>query len=142
MRQGIANYAATGARVSLPHFRGLLAEILIAHGDYEEAEAELSTAFSDAAENKEPVAEIDLWRLRAEMADINGQRKLALQAAKKAVDFAEEKGAFGPGLRAAISFHLLLDGAAGSPLKRFVGHFPPGAQTPDLEKSYVLIENH
>lgn len=108
MRQGIADYAATGARVSLPHFRALLAEILIGQGDYAEAEAELSRAFAEAAVNREPLAEIDLWRLRAELADSTGQHDRALECAGKAVGLAEEKGANGPGRRAADRFEHLL----------------------------------
>ena len=135
IRKGIAAYAATGAGVSLPHFHGLLAEVLIAAGRLDEAKVALSNAFKIAAANGERVAEIALRRIEAELSHIEGNGEAALVAGRLGVAIAEETGAWAPGLRAASTLHRLLGkhgDATTSPLGRFVDRFAPGTATPDL----------
>jgi predicted ATPase len=98
MREGIAAYSSTGAGVSLPHFHGLLTEVLITQNRLDEAQTELSKAFSIAEANQELLAEIGLWRLHGELAEANGDRDGALESCFRAVKLAEEIAAFGPGL--------------------------------------------
>jgi len=141
MRDGIRSYASTGAGVSLPHFHGLLAEALIADGHFNEAEAELSKAFQIATANGEAVAEISLWRLRGELAEMRGKHELALESCRRAVELSEELGAHGPGLRAAICLHQLLKGSQESPLARAIDRFGPDATSPDIDEARIISGN-
>jgi class 3 adenylate cyclase/predicted ATPase len=139
MRQGIAAYAATGAGVSLPHFHGLVIEVLIAEDRLDEAAAELEIAFEIAKRNGERLAEIGLWRLGAELAAARGDRKAAIENGWRATKLAEETGAWGLGLRASVCLHRLLEGATESPLPAFVARFPD-SDMPDLREAISLLK--
>jgi predicted ATPase len=143
MRNGIAAYAGSGAGVSLPHFIGLLAEVLLANGRIDEAEADLTRAETIAVANGERVARIDLCRLRGDLAAARGEGTPAAAAHyREAIAIALETRAVSPGLRAANSLHraLMVGGTGGSsPLPELVAMFPPGTSTPDLLEARGLL---
>lgn len=140
MRKGIAAYSGSGAAVSLPHFHALLSEVLITDGRLEDAEIELSKAFDIAVANNEHVAEINLWRLRGELADLLGDHDAALLACNRAVEIANETGAFGPGLRAALTLYRLSDDKDTTRLAEFANHFDPNTVSPDMNQATKLLQ--
>lgn len=140
MREGIAAYSGSGAAVSRPHFYALLSEVLITNGRLEDAAIELSTAFDIAVANKERVAEINLWRLRGELTDLSGDREAALTACSRAVEIAKETGAWGPGLRAALTLHRLSEGRDTTTLAEFANRFDRETATPDMNQATRLLQ--
>lgn len=142
MRYGIDAYAGSGAGVSLPHFIGLLAEVLLANGNLDGAEAELDRAETIAEANGERVALIDLRRLRGDLVAARGDAASAEAHYRDAVAIALETGAVSPGLRAANSLHrAMLDhgDAESSPLRDLASRFPSETSTPDLLEARALL---
>lgn len=144
MRHGIAAYEGSGAGVSLPHFIGLLADVLLADGRVDEAATELARAETIAARNGERVATIDLWRIRGDLVIARGEGSAAgASCYRNAVAIAHETGAASPGLRAASCLHrTLVADASGdsSPLPDLVATFPPATSTPDLLEARALLK--
>ena len=68
IRRGLDAYRATGARVSVPHFLGLLAEALARNGEREAARAAVDEALAEAAATGGRYYEAELLRLRADLA--------------------------------------------------------------------------
>jgi class 3 adenylate cyclase/predicted ATPase len=146
MRAGISGYAATGAGVSLPHFHGLLAEVLLAAGRLDEAQAALDSAFTAVRANKEGVSESALWRIKGTLLEARhpndpGQ---AIDCYRRAVDLPHAAAVLAPRLRAATALHKALarqghDVLRDSPLPRLVTRYPASTTTPDLQAARSLL---
>ena len=148
MKKGIAAYVATGAGVSLPHFRGLLVEALIRARRTAEAATQLSQAFRDADANGERVAQISLWRIKGELARTidSSKQSEAIDCYRKALAMAKKYNAPSAGLRAGIMLHRALaeiggNVLAGSPLPQLLIDFPTEVSTPDLVEGRAMIES-
>ena len=147
MQAGIAGYAATGAGVSLPHFYGLLTEILLAEGRLDEAETNLERAFVALRANKEGVSESTLWRIKGALLEARrpGDLAEAIACYRAAVDLPRASAVLAPRLRAATALHGALarrgrDGLLGSPLPGLLARYPAEITTPDLREARAALE--
>jgi class 3 adenylate cyclase/tetratricopeptide (TPR) repeat protein len=140
MQKGIAAYSGSGSAVALPHFYALLSEVLIANDRLKDAEIELATGFNIAALNNESVADINLWSLRGKLADLSGDHEQALNACNRAVEIARATGAWGPGLRAALTLNRLSENKDTKTLAEFVSRFDPQTVTPDMHEATRLLQ--
>jgi class 3 adenylate cyclase/predicted ATPase len=146
MRAGISGYAATGAGVSLPHFYGLLAEVLLTEGRLDEAGAALDSAFASVTANKEGVSESALWRIKGALLEARhpNDPAQAIDCYRRAVDLPQAAAVLAPRLRAATALHKALarqghDALRDSPLARLVERYPANATTPDLQAARSLL---
>lgn len=144
MQTGIARYAAAGAGVSLPHFYGLLTEVLTMAGRLDEAQASLDRAFETVRANKEGVSESALWRIKGALLEARHPAD-AIACYRRAVDLPQAPAVLAPRLRAATALHLALgrqghDTLRGSPLAALVARYPAGATTPDLTAARAALE--
>jgi len=125
--------------VSLPHFYGLLTEILLAEGRLDEAETNLERAFVALRANKEGVSESTLWRIKGALLEARrpGDLAEAIACYRAAVDL--------PRASAATALHGALarrgrDGLLGSPLPGLLARYPAEITTPDLREARAALE--
>ena len=146
MQAGISGYAAIGAGVSLPHFYGLLAEVLLTAGRLDEAQAALDSAFASVRANKEGVSESALWRIQGALLEARhpADPAQAIDCYRRAVDLPHAAAVLAPRLRAATALHKALarqghDALRDSPLPRLVARDQATATTPDLQAARSLL---
>ena len=146
MRQGIAGYVATGAGVSLPHFYGLLTEVLLMDGQLDEAQSTLDRGFESRAEQQGGVSEIALWRIRGALSELRDPNNFANAIAcyRQAVELPQSFHVLAPRLRAATSLHIALsrqtsDSLQSSPLAAIVNRYAEAAITPDLAAARTAL---
>jgi class 3 adenylate cyclase/predicted ATPase len=147
MQQGIAGYAATGAGVSLPHFYGLLTEVLLMAGRMDDAQTALDRGFEAVRVNREGVSESALWRIKGSLLEARNPVDLtdAIACYREAVSLTRAARVLAPRLRAATALHIALgrhapDGLRSSPLAALVARYPAAATTPDLRAARAALE--
>jgi DNA-binding winged helix-turn-helix (wHTH) protein/predicted ATPase len=147
IREGIAALLATGARMSLPYYRGLLAEACAKAGRVQDGLAALDEALAETERSGERRYEAETRRLLGE---------LLLQADRGAPDepetcfhqalaTAHRQGAKSLELRAATSLARLWQSQgrqdeAGEMLSEIYGRFTEGFDTPDLREAKALLD--
>jgi predicted ATPase len=165
IRRGLAAWRATGALVNLSYQLALLAEVLAAAGQAEEAHAALDEAAGLVRGTGEGYYEPELHRLKGELlraeAEHRGRPKAggtkAVSANRpgspsraaedcfhKAVAIARHQGARSLELRAAVSLaRLVRRRGDGEEARRLLAvccdGFPKGVETPDLQDARELI---
>ncbi|GGO83938.1 adenylate/guanylate cyclase domain-containing protein [Marinobacterium nitratireducens] len=95
MRQGLADYRATGARVLRPYFLGLLAEVLLDNGHLNEARTSLREALELVDGTGEGFYAAELFRLKGKLliAGEDGGWNLPAQLAfDKSIELARQEG--------------------------------------------------
>ena len=115
IRQGLAAYLATGARVARPYFLALLAETYVDVGQIQAGLDVLPDAFAIVASTGEHYYEAELHRLKGELllrrsptqADISSATQNAEACFHKAIAIARQQGAKSLELRAAVSLARL-----------------------------------
>jgi predicted ATPase len=146
IRDGLAAYEATGARVLAPLFLTLLAEALAFAGNIEEALAALDDALARAAVSGERGWNVEIYRLRGEL---TGRLPYpdpakAEESFRTALAIAREQGTRGYELRAATSLARLWReqgrrGEARDLLAPVSGSFTEGFDTADLRDAAALL---
>ncbi len=144
MREGLQQYEATGSRIVLPLWLGLLAEALLAGRRHDDARAALAQGLAIAATNGERVSEIDLWRIQGDLdcSENARDRERARRSYARAVEMAEQHRALGLGLRAATGLHAILAAegeAAASPLPALLRACREGRDTPDVRRARAIL---
>jgi predicted ATPase len=146
IRQGLAEWQSTGAKVLIPFHLALLAEALGEEGRTEEALSSLAEALSVAEATGERVYNAELHRLRGEL--------LLRQAAghaeaefcfRQGLDIARQQGAKSLELRAALSLARLLRAAGQQSegrqlLAETYGGFTEGWDTSDLKEARAFLQ--
>jgi predicted ATPase len=147
IRDGLAAYEATGARISTPFYLALLAEALALAGKIEEALAALEDALAKAAASAERGWDAEIHRLCGELT-----ARLPYPDPAKAKDLfrtalaiAREQGTRGYELRAATSLARLWreqgrQGEARDLLAPVYGWFTEGFDTADLKEAKALLD--
>jgi tetratricopeptide (TPR) repeat protein len=167
IRQGLAEWQSTGARVLVPFHLALLAEALSGEGRIEEALSSLVEALSVADATGERVYNAELHRLRGELLlrqaaggggtspagagaqsppDPDPSGHAGAEACfRRSLDITRQQGAKSLELRAALSLARLLR-AAGQPsegrrlLAETYGWFTEGWDTPDLKEAQAFLQ--
>ena len=148
MRQGIEMHQTIGCGLVQPLWHALLAETFISTGDYDLAQSELDLGFASAAQNKEVISEIDLWRLKGELVLQRdaGETDVAQKLFERAIEIARSAGARSLELRAASSMHRLLTlrglDSENSALAELYNTFDEGLETADLEIARKLLSEN
>jgi predicted ATPase len=147
IRDGLAAYEATGARLSTPLFLTLLAEALALAGKIEEGLAALDDALAKAAVSGERGWDAEIHRLRGELTVRSPypDPAKAEDSFRTALAIAREQGTRGYELRAATSLAQLWReqgrrGEARDLLAPLYGWFTEGFDTPDLKDAKALLE--
>jgi predicted ATPase len=150
MRQGLADWQATGALSHRPFHLALLAEALGRTGQAQEGLAALAEALDLAQRTGERFWEAELYRLQGELFATRAEADLSLRGEAEAffrlaLDVAGRQEAPALGLRAALSWsrlnqrHGQLD-EPGQRLARTYGGFTEGFDTLDLQEAKALLE--
>ena len=146
IRDGMAAYEATGARVYAPLFLTLLGEALALAGKLEEALTALDDASAKAAGSGVRGWDAEIHRLRGELTLRLPYRDPAKaeDSFRTALAIAREQGTRGYELRAAMSLARLWReqgrrGEARELLTPLYGSFTEGFDTPDLKEARTLL---
>jgi tetratricopeptide (TPR) repeat protein len=130
--------------VSLPHFYGLLTEVLLAQGRLDEAQTALDQGFVALRANKEGVSESSLWRIKGALLEARRPADLeeAIACYRQAVD--RQTAVLAPRLRAATALHTALarqghDRLRDSPLADLLARYPANVTTPDLRAARAAL---
>jgi predicted ATPase len=147
IREGLAEYKATGARSSTPFHLALLAEALALAGKIEEAFAVLDDALATAAASGERGWDAGIHRLRGELTARlpHPDPAKAEDLFRTALAIAREQGTRGYELRAATSLARLWReqgrrGEARDLLAPVYGWFTEGFDTADLKDAKALLD--
>ena len=108
---GVSAYTATGAKLMLPYFLTLKAEVEVAKGQLDQADRDLSAALRCAVDNDIRFYEAELHRVRGKMYSNAGRRDEAQNFLREAIRVAEGQSAASLALRATISLASVIDGA-------------------------------
>ncbi|WNC94978.1 adenylate/guanylate cyclase domain-containing protein [Paraburkholderia sp. FT54] len=153
LRQGLADYEATGARLGRSYFLALLAQTYTSAGQCEAGQNALAEAIAVLQKTGERYYEAELNRLRGELLLLpTGGRTMSAtdnEAAQtcfhEAIAVARRQGARSLELRAALSLARLWTGqgetrAARQLLAAVHGSFTEGFGTADLQQAKVLLD--
>jgi predicted ATPase len=151
LRQGLADWHATGSVTYRTYYLGLLAEVLAEQGQAEEAGRLLDEALALVQQTDERLYEAELHRLRGELLRSGpaAPGPAALQRVEedfcRALDIARRQQAKSLALRAAMSL-AQLGQSRGRPeegrelLAEVYGWFTEGFDTRDLQEARALLE--
>ncbi len=148
IRQGLAAYAATGARVQSTYYLALLAQALARCGHYDDGLTVLGEAAALVEETGERFFEAEIHRLRGNLLlalDENGHAE-AEACYRKALEVAQAQEARSLELRAACDFARLLAecgerGQAAELLAPIYSWFTEGFDTADLKEAKALLDS-
>ena len=153
VRQGLADYEATGARLGRSYFLALLCETYARAGLRDAAQHALSEAISACETSDERYHEAELYRLKGELSLLPAglsavpaaQRDVAQASFNEAMETARRRGARSLELRAASSLAALLgeEGrthAARQILAPVYDTFTEGFGTADLREARQLLD--
>jgi len=145
LRSGWGAFRATGARLLLPHYTGLLATACEIAGQMEEALTLLDDALQIVEWTGERWLEADLYRLKGQMLSRQGRSQAAEELYHKALDVAKEQKAKLWEFRAAVSLAKVRRdqgrrAEAYNLLAPIYGWFTEGFDTPDLKEAKALLE--
>ncbi|WP_042885385.1 ATP-binding protein [Cupriavidus necator] len=144
MQAAIDGFLATGARLRLTLYRGLLAECLGDVGETEAALAALDRALDDARRTGEHWLDAELYRQRGELLLHNSANLVEAESSLlRALEIATSQGAHSLELRAALSLaklrqrqgHVDARTALEPPLARFT----EGFDQPDIVEARALL---
>jgi predicted ATPase len=150
MRQGLADWQATGALSHRPYHLALLAEALGKEGRIQEGLTAVAEALATATATGERFWEAELYRLRGELllARAEGQPSVLSDAEAgfhRALDVARRQQAKSLELRAVMSLSRLYrqqgrQAEARPLLAETYGWFTEGLELPDLQEAKALLE--
>jgi DNA-binding winged helix-turn-helix (wHTH) protein/predicted ATPase len=153
LRRGLTAYRATGARMFLPTYLGLLAEAYGKTGQAEEGLRALDEALGLVQQSSERCYEAELYRLKGELlrqtARGQGQKTEMESAAedcfRRAIDVARQQRAKSLELRAVMSLSCLWQQQgkredARQRLAEIYGWFTEGFETKDLQEAKALLQ--
>lgn len=140
--QGLNNYQATGARVTVSHYHALLAAAHGGAGQFSEALTALADGFAVAQRFNERFVEAELHRLRAEilLAQANADPTEVKTHLRRALEIAQAQQAKSLELRSAMSLHRWQRTAeTRQTLSRAYAWFREGLATADLVDARTLL---
>jgi predicted ATPase len=149
LRQGIADWAATGSVTYQTYYLGLLAEALAAQGQQQEAERVLNEAMALVRQTGEELYEAQLYRLRGLLRINNTTGPEALRQAEedfyRALTITRQQEAKSMELRALMSLTRLYQKhnrqtEARPMLSECYDWFTEGFDTRDLQEAKALLE--
>jgi class 3 adenylate cyclase len=140
LRRAVAAYQATGARVGLSFFVGMLATLLLRAGKAGEA-LEVLVAESDRIEPEHELNfQPEILRLQCEALHALERREESAQRYRQAIDAARALGARTLSLRATAGLYRLTgDASDGALLQREVEGFTEGFGFADLREARALL---
>jgi DNA-binding SARP family transcriptional activator/predicted ATPase len=145
LRESIAEFKATGARLRLPYYLGLLANVCGQAGRYEEGLTAIDEGMAASRANNERWWDAELHRLRGELLLGGGSEAHEAEAAfLRATSIARAQQARGLELRAAISLaRLWRTRQRTDDARRVLGglysRFAEGFDSPDLQAAQSLL---
>jgi predicted ATPase len=147
LRDSIAEFKASSARLRLPYFLSLLAQVCGKAGRAEEGLAVIDEALAEARAHHERWWNAELHRLRGELLRAQGADAHTVEAALvRAIEIARAQQARSLELRATTSLAQLwiAQGRSEDAKQRLSGvysWFTEGFDTPDLQAAYHLTEH-
>ena len=145
LRDAIATFTAAGARLRLPYYLGLLAQVYGKAGCAGEGLAEIDEALAASRAHNERWWDAELHRLRGELLRAQGAAAREAEAAMlRALEIARAQQARSLELRAAMSLARLWSAqqraAEGRALlANLCAWFTEGHETPDLQAAHALL---
>ncbi len=144
IRDGLARWQQTGARLGVPMYLGMLAEALAAAGRADDGLAPLDVAVTMIESKGERFWSAELHRLRGQLLMSSGAEGAAEDSYCKSLEIARSLRARSMELRAALSLARLwerrnLQPAAREMLANARQPFTEGFQCPDLVESDALL---
>ena len=145
-RQGIAAYAATGAKLAWPYFLAMLAEAHGKAGQAEEGLTALAEALATVEKTEERFWEAELHRLKGELLSVAPDNRSQAEACfHQALDISRRQRAKSLELRAAMSLGRLWQeqGKPEQARKMLAGvyrWFTEGFDTRDLTEARLLLK--
>jgi predicted ATPase len=144
LRQAIDEYCATGARLRLPYYLSLLADIYAKAGQPAEALATIDEALTVSTKQNERWWDAELYRLRGELLLLQGAEPQQVEAAfQQALTFARHQQGRTLELRAATSLARFWRQSrreqAGQLLSAIYRQFDEGFDTLDLQEAKALL---
>jgi adenylate cyclase len=150
LRQGLADWRSIGSVTYETYFLGLLAEMLLGSGQFDDARGTIDEALALAERTGERFYQAELYRLRGTLVLGRGSEPTfeCCQSAegdfRRALEIATEQEAKSLALRAAISLVQLSQrlgrrDEALSQLARWYGAFTEGHSTADLQNAATLL---
>ncbi len=149
MRQGLADWRATGTEFLVGYTTGLLAEAYGTMGQVEEGLALLEEAFAMVYEKGQGLYEAELHRLKGELLLKKGAPEAEIEEQfRRAIEVARQRSARSQELRATISLYRLWQSLGAqdkategrSMLAEIYSWFTEGFDTADLTQARVLLE--
>jgi predicted ATPase len=145
LQSGRDAFRATGGKLLLPHYMGLLATASEIAGQMEEAVTLLDDALQIVEWTGERWLEADLYRLKGQMLSRQARSEAAEELYCKALDIAKEQKAKLWELRAAVSLARLHRqqrrlAEARDLLAPIYRWFTEGFDTPDLKEAKTLLD--
>lgn len=145
LREGLAGWHQTGARVYAPYFTGCLVEACLVAGNPADAVAPLAAIIDSVERTGEGWWQPELYRLQGELLGRTvGPGGDQARCFEQALALASRQGALSLALRAAMSLYRLADGTgraqARDRLAAIVGQFTEGSSTRDLRLAGQLLD--
>lgn len=142
VRDGLALYRSTGALLNLPYLQSLVAEALMARGDWQGALESLDGSLEDGRAHFDRIWVPELHRMRAELlVRVEAGEDAARAAVAEALASAEAMGSRMLELRAAVSAHTLWPGApTRDRVAALVASFTEGHDEPDLQAALRVLK--
>ncbi len=145
IRQGLADWRATGAKLGLPAFLAPLVELYWRLGQTEEGLSTVAEGLEAAARHGEHWWEPELHRLKGELLLLQGDEARAEDSFQHAIEVARRQQAKSLELRATVSLCRLWRKQgkreeARQMLAEIYGWFTEGFDTPDLKEVKALLE--
>jgi predicted ATPase len=145
MRQGLADWQATGAVSHRPYHLALLAEALGQEGQVRDGLAALAEALALSAASGESFVEAELYRLRGELLLACAEAGAAEACFRQALDVARAQQGKSLELRAATSLgRLYRDQGRQAEARKLLAEthswFTEGFDTPDLQEAKALLD--
>ena len=145
LRGSIAEFKASGARLRLPYYLSLLAQVCGKAGHAEEGLASIDEALAEARAHNERWWDAELHRLRGELLLMHGADASDVEAAMlRAIEIARSQWARSLELRATMSLARLWiaqkrSDDARRQLSDLYAWFTEGFETPDLQAARLLL---
>ena len=145
LRQAVDVFIETGARIRLPLYFSLLAQVCLKSGRWQEGLEALAEALAESLQNNEHWWDAEIHRLRGELLWAQGADLNDVEAAfQRALEIAQAQQAKSLELRAATSLARLWQVASRSAeakqlLASVYAWFSEGFDTPDLQTAQALI---
>src|SRR6185295_5922973 len=138
LRRSIDLFSASGARLRLPYYLGLLAGVLCDAGRAKEGLAVLDEALAEVRSSNERWWDAELHRLRGDLRlAAGGGEDEARAAYSRSLEVARSMGAPSLALRAATSLARLT--RTPGPLPELIRTLSEGAETPDHAAAHDLL---